>query len=160
LDGGIQQVVATSPGKRYTLRFDLAGNPEGGPRVQRLRVLIDQKAHEFEFDSTGKSKTDLGWVTKEVAFTAERDRVVLTFLNTQPNAQSAGVALDNIEVRARGEKAANQVQELYLRMRRFEREAEDLRRAGRDAEAAEHAAAAARYRLQFEKLIGLPVSEQ
>src|SRR5262245_19552079 len=65
LDGGIQQVVPTSPGKRYTLRFDLAGNPECGPRVQRLRILIDQKAHDFEFDSTGKSKTDLGWVTKE-----------------------------------------------------------------------------------------------
>lgn len=99
LDGGIRQALPTKAGRRYVLQFDLAGNPEAEPMVQHLRVLIGEKAHEFEFDSRGKTKRALGWVTKRVAFTADGEHTTLTFVNARPNAQSAGVALDNVVLR-------------------------------------------------------------
>jgi choice-of-anchor C domain-containing protein len=99
LDGGIRQAVPTKAGQRYVLRFDLAGNPEAEPMVQHLRVIVGEKAHEFDFDSRGKTKRSLGWATKRVSFTAEGERTTLTFVNAKPNAQSAGVALDNVVLR-------------------------------------------------------------
>jgi choice-of-anchor C domain-containing protein len=100
LDGGVRQVVMTKPGQHYVLQFDLAGNPEAGPMVQRLHVTIGGKTHQFDFDSRGKSKRDLGWVTKRVEFAADRDRTTLVFVNGEPNVLSAGVALDNVVLRA------------------------------------------------------------
>jgi choice-of-anchor C domain-containing protein len=156
LDGGVRQILPTIAGHRYVLSFDLAGNPELGPFVQQLRVMLDECQHEFEFDSIGKTKEDLGWVTKQVLFTARRNRTLLTFINAKPTAQSAGVALDRVVVRRQIHPDANPLRELYARMRRFEREAEDLRRQGRSVEADQHAHAAARYRNQFEEMLGLP----
>jgi choice-of-anchor C domain-containing protein len=155
LDGGIRQLVPTKAGQRYVVTFDLAGNPEAGGMVQHLGVIIDEQTHLFEFDSTGKSKNDLGWASKQIAFTANRERTSLTFLNTRPNAQSAGVALDNVVVRKLAAADREQFRELYLRMRRFEEEADSLWRQHRFLEAQQHAEAAARYRRQFEELLGL-----
>ena len=99
LDGGIGQTICTVFGESYEVRFDLAGNPELGPRVQTLRVLVDDHPHDFTFDSAGKSTGNMGWTTKRVVFTANSDKTALTFLNANPNAQSAGVGLDNVIAR-------------------------------------------------------------
>jgi choice-of-anchor C domain-containing protein len=160
LDGGVRQTVRTKAGQRYILSFDFAGNPEAGGMVQRLTVMIDGQSHHFEFDSTGKTNTDLGWTSKQVAFTAQRDRTTLTFLNARPNAQSAGVALDNVVIRTQDAADTEPYRELYLRMRRFEREADSLWRQDRYLEAQQHAEAAARYRQQFEELLGLKTPRQ
>ncbi|UCG48813.1 MAG: leucine-rich repeat domain-containing protein [Phycisphaerales bacterium] len=99
LDGGIRQTVRTVKGKCYEVLFDLAGNPELGPGIRRLCVLVDGRRHDFAFETTGKSRDNLGWITKRVVFTANRDRTKLSFINPTPNIHSAGVALDNVRLR-------------------------------------------------------------
>lgn len=99
LDGGIRQTVHTVKGESYELRFDLAGNPELGPGIRRLRVVVDGRRHDFAFDTTGKTTDNLGWIMKRVVFTANRARTKLAFINPTPNVQSAGVALDNVRLR-------------------------------------------------------------
>ena len=105
LDGGVRQMLATEPGREYELRFDAAANLEQGPNVAHLRVLIDDANHEFKFESTDKSAGGPGWSTQRIKFTAERKETTLTFLNTSPTSQSAGVALDNV-VALDGDQAA------------------------------------------------------
>ena len=99
LDGGIRQTVRTVKGKSYEVLFDLAGNPELGPGIRRLCVLVDGRRHDFAFETTGKSRDNLGWITKRVVFTANRGRTKLSFINPTPNIHSAGVALDNVRLR-------------------------------------------------------------
>jgi hypothetical protein len=103
LDGGIRQAIKTEPGKTYDLRFDIAANPELGVNTAHLRVLIDDDRHDFEFSSAGHDQGNLGWSTKTVQFKATRPETTLTFFNSQPSAQSAGVALDDVVV-ASGER--------------------------------------------------------
>jgi choice-of-anchor C domain-containing protein len=100
LDGGVRQIVATKPGQRYMLEFDLAGNPEAGAMVQHVRVMLGAETHRFDFDSREKTKRKLSWITKRVAFTAQGDRTALVFVNAEPNVLSAGVALDNVVLQA------------------------------------------------------------
>jgi WD40 repeat protein len=98
LDGKIGQELPTTPGAAYRVRFDMAGNPESGPRRQHLRVTIDEHSFDFEFDSRGTSTQYLGWKTKEISFIAKGDKTILAFTNVKPNKESAGVALDHVVV--------------------------------------------------------------
>jgi choice-of-anchor C domain-containing protein len=155
IDSGIRQLLQTQSGKRYRLTFDMAGNPETEPKHQHLQVFVGKHSHEFEFDATGKTERDLGWATKEIEFVADHDRTMLSFINAKPNGYSAGVALDNVRLVAVGDAETETIRQLYLRMRRFEREADDLRRQGRAAEAKQHEEKAAVYRRQLEAQLGI-----
>jgi choice-of-anchor C domain-containing protein len=155
LDSGIRQLLSTEPGKRYRLRFDMAGNPENEPKHQRLNVMLGKHAHEFEFDAAGKTKRDLGWVTKEIEFVADKCQTMLSFINAKPNGYSAGVALDNVRVAAVVDDETETMRQLYVLMRRFEREAEELRRAGRDIDSKKHAEKAAEFRRRLETKLGI-----
>jgi choice-of-anchor C domain-containing protein len=155
LDSGIRQLLPTQSGKVYRLRFDMAGNPESEPKHQRLQVFVGKHRHEFEFDANGKTERDLGWATKEIEFVADHDRTMLSFVNAKPNGYSAGVALDNVRLVAVGDAETETIRQLYLRMRRFEWEADDLRRQGRVAEAKQHEEKAAVYRRQLEARLGI-----
>ncbi len=57
----LSQVVQTSPGRRYLLEFQMAGNPNGEPVVKRLIAGVSAVSQTFEFDTTGRSNDALGW---------------------------------------------------------------------------------------------------
>jgi hypothetical protein len=99
LDAGVRQAINTVAGQTYELSFAIAVNPELGPQRTRLRLLIDDEVHEFTLDSSGKTASDLGWVTQRIKFTPQRKGTTLTFLNAAPTTQSAGVALDHVVVK-------------------------------------------------------------
>ena len=69
--GGIQQSFATVPGHRYRVTFDLAGNPGGALLIKRLRVRAAGKSSDHEFDVSGRTPDDMGWVGKHWEFTAD-----------------------------------------------------------------------------------------
>lgn len=98
IDGGIRQWVPTAIGTEYELRFDFASNPELGPPPQQLRVLIDDHSTEFGFEDPAGNTGNLRWTTRFVRFTATNEKTTLTFLNLVPNVQSAGIALDRVEI--------------------------------------------------------------
>lgn len=97
--GGIQQTFDTVVGTQYTVSFDLAGNPEGGPVVKSVDVLATGGVtSNYTFDTTGKSRPNMGWLTKSYSFTASSTSTTLSF--TSLNGTPFGPALDNVSVTA------------------------------------------------------------
>jgi hypothetical protein len=76
--------------------FDMAGNPDGGPEEKALRVWIDDKYQDFTFNIKGKTRENMGWVTKTLEFTASTSSTLLKFEGLTNTAW--GPAIDNVIV--------------------------------------------------------------
>jgi choice-of-anchor C domain-containing protein len=96
--GAVKQTFDTTKGQKYRVTFSLAGNPAGVEPVKKLGVKAAGKKEFFEFDTTGKSVDDMGWVTKTWEFTAEEAKTTLEFFNPMVVDHSTGPALDNVSV--------------------------------------------------------------
>src|SRR5271157_4185829 len=98
--GGIAQTFATTSGAAYTVTFDMAGNPGGGPSVKQMRVQAAGQSANFSFDITGHSATSMGWTTKTWTFTANSSSTTLEFDSLDGASSLFGPALDNVRVTA------------------------------------------------------------
>jgi len=99
--GGIKQTFSTTPGTKYRVTFDLAGNftePNANNGIRTLRVSAAGTSANFDFDITGKSSTNMGWVSTFWDFTANSTTTTLEFNGA--NGTGAGAALDNVSVMA------------------------------------------------------------
>jgi choice-of-anchor C domain-containing protein len=94
--GAISQTFKTKKGQKYRVKFALAGSPGNAPTEKKLQVSAAGKTTEFTFDVTGKTQTDMGWVSKTWEFTAEADETTLEFLSLTEG--HAGPALDDVVV--------------------------------------------------------------
>ncbi|MBS1791211.1 MAG: choice-of-anchor C family protein [Acidobacteria bacterium] len=94
--GGIRQTFSTTPGTRYKVSFDLAGNPESGPTIKSMRVSADGQSAVFNFDITGKTVRNMGWRRQTWTFTADDSSATLQFVSL--NGSGWGPALDNVSV--------------------------------------------------------------
>ncbi|WHX20704.1 choice-of-anchor C family protein [Streptomyces malaysiensis subsp. malaysiensis] len=95
--GTVAQTFATVPGKKYSVTYSLAGNPGGGPAVRTGKVLVDgQTFQDFSFDVTGKTWTNMGYVTREVTFVARGTSTTLAFAST--NSSAYGPVIDDVRV--------------------------------------------------------------
>ncbi|MER6392449.1 choice-of-anchor C family protein [Streptomyces sp. NPDC059382] len=95
--GAVAQTFATTAGQRYTVTYSLAANPEGGPAVKTGRVLLDgQNIQDFSFDSTGKTRSAMGYVNRQVTFVASGASTTLGFAGTV--AGSYGPVIDDVRV--------------------------------------------------------------
>src|SRR5271157_4784657 len=98
--GGIAQTFATTSGAAYTVTFDMAGNPGGGPSVKQMRVQAAGQSANFSFDITGHSANSMGWTTKTWTFTANSSSTTLEFDSLDGASSLFGPALDNVRVTA------------------------------------------------------------
>jgi choice-of-anchor C domain-containing protein len=97
--GSLSQTLSgLTIGQQYTVTFDMAGNPDGGPIVKQMDVSVGGLASTYLFDTTGKSKSDMGWATKTYIFIASATTDTLTFLSLAGT--SFGPALDNVTIAA------------------------------------------------------------
>jgi len=96
--GGIAQTFKTKKGQKYRVTFALAGNPEGAVAKKKLGVKAAGKQAEFEFDTTGKTKADMGWVKKTWDFTADADETTLEFFSLMTEDEACGPCLDDVSV--------------------------------------------------------------
>jgi len=95
--GGVQQTIATVPGQTYHVVFDLAGNPAiGRPPVKMLRVSADGQSQDFSFDTTGKSTTNMGWVTESWSFLADDSSATILFQSLSETQPGWGPVIDNV----------------------------------------------------------------
>jgi choice-of-anchor C domain-containing protein len=84
-------------GQHYTVSFDLAGNPFGGPTDKLLQVSVGGlPAKLYTFDITGQTGPDMGWVRLAYEFTADATSATLQFLSLIHTAN--GPALDNVSI--------------------------------------------------------------
>jgi choice-of-anchor C domain-containing protein len=104
IPGAIGTDFATTVGTEYKILFDMAGNPDGGPTVKTILVNLISSGtgkgvhHDFDgefmFDTTGKTRANMGWVTKSFTFTASGTTEDLGFASVTTGPY--GPALDNV----------------------------------------------------------------
>ena len=94
--GSISQTInGFNIGDEYTLYFDIAGHPSGAA-IKELEASIDGVTQSFQFDSTGSSPGDLGWVRESLSFTASSTSTTLSFASLNGAASPFGATLDNV----------------------------------------------------------------
>lgn len=101
--GAIEQYLNTTAGTTYTLSFLLAGNPDQnsiGNTVHTVRVTTGDDENRFVFNSANQTRTNMGWVTKTVTFTAKTTRTLLRFDSVENT--PCGVVLDRVSVTRTG----------------------------------------------------------
>lgn len=95
--GTVAQDISTLPLTSYVVTFALAGNPEH-QGVTTGQLLVNGKSvKNFSFDTTGKSRTDMGYRTVRAVFTAKGLSANLAFASTTPEGAS-GTVIDNVRV--------------------------------------------------------------
>jgi choice-of-anchor C domain-containing protein len=94
--GRIQQTFNTTVGGTYRVTFDLAGNPNASPIIKDMRVSAGGSSADFSFDTTGKSNSNMGWLSKSWDFTANSTTTTLEFIDLTNSI--AASALDNVSV--------------------------------------------------------------
>jgi choice-of-anchor C domain-containing protein len=97
--GGISQTFDTTPGNRYEVKFDIAGEPFG-PIIKHLRVSAAGTLTDFTFNSTGTTRSNMGWQERTFNFTASDSTTTLAFISL--DGSCSGPALDNVRVSAAG----------------------------------------------------------
>ncbi|WP_149181545.1 choice-of-anchor C family protein [Streptomyces sp. TRM49041] len=97
--GTLSQTFTTEPGTKYTVTYSLAGNPAGAPTVKTGEVRIDgQNFQDFTFNTAGKTYANMGYVTRQFTFVANRPSTKLTFASTSgPTAY--GPVIDDVKVK-------------------------------------------------------------
>jgi choice-of-anchor C domain-containing protein len=101
--GGVEQLISTTSGDTYTIKFDMAGNPDGGPTIKTMDVSAigaTTQTQSFAFDVTGRSRSSMGWTPMQFTFVADAASTTVRFMSTVPASQTAGwgPALDNVSV--------------------------------------------------------------
>lgn len=96
--GGIAQTFRTVPGQTYTVRFDLAGNPDGPPRFKVMVAAVAGNVRRFTFDVSGHSKSAMGWSTQSFTFRATKTTSTLEFYSLDAPGNWNGPAIDNVWV--------------------------------------------------------------
>ncbi|MCX4581333.1 choice-of-anchor C family protein [Streptomyces sp. NBC_01571] len=97
--GSVSQTFTTVPGTQYTVTYALAGNFGGPPTVKTGQVRIDgQDVQNFSFDVTGKTRTNMGYINRQVTFVATGTSTTLSFASTTPNS-AWGPVIDDVTVK-------------------------------------------------------------
>jgi choice-of-anchor C domain-containing protein len=99
--GAIQQVLPTVAGQDYVLKFDLAAEPDLGPRTSWIRVQVGSLTHDFSAVTTSSNTpSNMGWTTQTLTFRATASTTALTFTSLDTTFTDTGPNLDNVRVNA------------------------------------------------------------
>jgi hypothetical protein len=72
-------ISGLTSGAYYNVNFWLAGNPEGGPALKTAAVTFGGSQQTVDFDITGLSNGNMGWVYHSLLFMADSDTLFLQF---------------------------------------------------------------------------------
>jgi choice-of-anchor C domain-containing protein len=97
---------ATTLGQQYLVTFEMAGNPDGPPTIKSLDVSVGAYSNTFTFDTTGYTRSNMGWTTESFVFTATGSTSTLQFSSTSNGESPYGPALDNVTANAVPEPAS------------------------------------------------------
>lgn len=95
--GSISQTFDTVLNRTYAVSFYMAGNPDGAPGQKILTASAgDASGLNFNFDTSNKTKINMGWTQHVFNFVALGTSTTLTFATGIEGYY--GPALDNIDV--------------------------------------------------------------
>lgn len=92
-----QSIRGLQRGKVYQLTFFLAGNPEDGPEIKKVRVTIAGKSYVFSHSIRGASARNMRWREKRILFRAPGQSTTLEFKSLEDG--WAGAALDAVAIK-------------------------------------------------------------
>jgi choice-of-anchor C domain-containing protein len=99
--GGVEQTLATKPGKKYKVTFRLSGNP-GVPEHKKVQLGVRAAGQdkEFELSMEGRTYEDLKWEEHTWEFTAKEKTTAIEFHTAMPATTNAfgGPLLDDVKV--------------------------------------------------------------
>ena len=101
--GAIRQILSTEPGQSYEVLFDMAGDPECGATIRKIRVTAAGQSSDFSFDPKNNSRQQLGWITNKWRFRAREANTVLEFSSLSRDNSLCGPLLDNVIVQKTGD---------------------------------------------------------
>ena len=94
--GGIGQTIQTEPDQTYEVRFNMAGDPDASPSLKTVIVSLGAETRIFTFDTTGHSRSDMGWASRTHVFKASGKTSTLAFRS--PKDKCSAPAVDNVRV--------------------------------------------------------------
>lgn len=97
----ISQTFSTAIDATYVVQFWFAGNPtlSSSPQTKVLQVsATGATSQTYTFSTTGKSPTNMGWVTEAYTFVATSTSTTLTFAATPTNTSLTGPAIEDVTV--------------------------------------------------------------
>jgi choice-of-anchor C domain-containing protein len=99
--GGVEQSIATKPGKKYKVTFKMSGNP-GVPEHKKVQlgVRAADQDKEFELTMEGRTYQNLKWAEQTWEFTAKEKMTVIEFHTAMPATANGfgGPLLDDVKV--------------------------------------------------------------
>jgi choice-of-anchor C domain-containing protein len=99
--GGVEQTIATKPGKKYKVTFKMSGNP-GVPEHKKVQLGVRAAGQdkEFEISMEGRTYQDLKWEEMTWEFTAKEKTTVIEFHTAMPATSNGfgGPLLDDVKV--------------------------------------------------------------
>jgi choice-of-anchor C domain-containing protein len=97
--GSVRQRVATRAGRRYVLKWFLAGNPVCGQKIKKMHVYWDGKlVDSVTFNTRHHSATHMGWVPRQIRVRAKGRASVVRFADATPDHSECGAALDAVSL--------------------------------------------------------------
>ncbi|MBM0204187.1 choice-of-anchor C family protein [Micromonospora sp. STR1s_5] len=93
--GTIEQTLSTVAGTRYSVHFELAGNPDQAG-LHQVQVSAAGASQTFGFDSTGHGHHSMGWEDETFTFVATGSSTTLAFKSLDSGAY--GATLDHVTV--------------------------------------------------------------
>ena len=103
-EGGLRQSVETIPGVKYTLSFDLSGNPDPDgiseePPLKTMELSIADETFKFSYDIDieGNTLSDMKWRQESVVFSATSTSTNIQFVNTMGDVRE-GPVIDNVSL--------------------------------------------------------------
>ena len=96
--GSLSQTLSTVIGQKYTVSFDLSGNPENGVGSKISVVSISGSLPDIKVYNVGpsNSRENMNWQGFKYTFTAFATSSILTFASAEYN--PFGPALDNVSI--------------------------------------------------------------
>jgi VCBS repeat-containing protein len=97
-DGAISQVIATTPGQKYKLAFDIGVNGSSSPQAMNVRVdgHFPLLSETNELSGPGGGATE--WDNKSYEFVANSQATTVTFEDASPTTNSVDLLLDDVRM--------------------------------------------------------------
>jgi hypothetical protein len=92
-----QDIAGLVIGATYEISFAMASNSAGGSVLKLMNVAVGNENSDYQFDRTGKSAQNMGWVYETFQFKADAATERLTFTSLEPGFY--GPALDDVSIK-------------------------------------------------------------
>ncbi|HUZ52941.1 MAG TPA: hypothetical protein VMU94_10495 [Streptosporangiaceae bacterium] len=96
----MKQVITTIKGKRYVLRWAMAGNWDCGQRVKSMIVYWDGAiVKALNFNTAGHGPSSMAWVYYQVTVPTTGRSSTIEFTDATADQSICGATLDNVSLK-------------------------------------------------------------